>query len=267
MINIGIRYFDKDTKCEGIIMAGDKGVQSPVRSGDIVLECEPFRRMGAFPVIIAPTGGSRDSAVVSNYIEAIFDFLSKRYKPNKFLVSQFTSDLPEFHRLISEIYQSYYTERELKGMIPREVKYDFDFILAGSDFTCAAFLYYGRIGRFVEIADAKFVPGYVTSFLGGSEGLAFLKEILQSREIPRRVALETAVSILEMLKKVKQAMSPNYQLLVLERGKVMGLEEEILEKVCGIMDYRWNALWVVLKNALQKPKYLDYVLNKLGGLR
>ncbi len=95
--------------------------------------------------------------------------------------------------------------------------------------------------------------------------MAFLKEILQNRNISDRVAVETCISILELLKKIRVDMSPNYQLLFLENGKIFELRDEIFEHIRGIIDYRWNALWLALKNGLKNPHYLDYIIQKLGG--
>lgn len=262
MINVGIRYVNKDKKGEGIILAGDKGVQNPIGGSDLILECDIFHQMDAFPVIFAPVGNSRDSAVVSNLITKIILFLYERYKPNKFSVFEFTSSFPDFHKEISRIRKSYYTEEELHK---KEVKFYFDFILAGSDREGGTFMYYGKISKEVEISDVKFAPGYATSLLGASEGMAFLKEILQNREIPKQVAVETAISILEMLRKIRKDMSPNYQLCSLENGEIKELPDDFLAKIRGLMDYRWNALWIALKNGLNNPNYLDYVMKKLGG--
>lgn len=261
MINIGIRYVNKD-RSEGVILAGDKGVLNPVGGKELILECDTLHIMDEFPIVFAPAGAAPDSAVVSNFITKIILFLYERFQPKKFSVFEFTNSFPEFHKELSRIHKSYFTEEEIRN---EEVKFDFDFILAGSDRDGATFLYYGRIAKYVAIADIRLAPGYVTSLCGSSEGMAFLKEILQDREIPRDVAIETAISILELLRRIQLNMSENFQLYSLENGEIQMCPDENIAKIRGLMDYRWNALWVVLKNALDKPKYLDYVLDKLGG--
>lgn len=262
MVNIGIRYISRKEKCAGVIVAGDKGLPSPVGPGELILECDNFHILGEFPIVFAPAGGSMDSAVWSNFITNITLFLYEKYIPNKFSVFEFTKSFAEFHRTISAIRNSYYTKEEMSR---DELKFDFDFILAGSDKNGGSFLYYSRIKDEVAIADIRITPGYVTSLFGASEGMAFLKEILQNKEIPKQVAVETAVAILEMLRKIHSDMSPNYQVLLLENGKVKELSEELLTTIRGLMDYRWNALWITLKNSLTKPSYLDFVIKELGG--
>ncbi|MEO0183410.1 MAG: hypothetical protein ABIL40_08035 [candidate division WOR-3 bacterium] len=266
MVNIGIRYVNKEKKCEGVILAGDKGIPSPVGAGDLILECDNFHILGEFPIVFAPAGYSDDSAVWSNFITNITVFLYEKFKPNKFSVFEFTRSFNEFYRYVSDIWSSYYTREELRQLKHSDnSKFDFDFILAGSDGKGESFLYYSRIQKHISIANVRFMSGYVTSLFGASEGMAFLKEILQDKEIPERIAVETAIAILEMLRKIRQDMSPNYQILRLENGEIREMPEELLTKIRGLMDYRWNALWITLKNSLHKPTYLDFVIKKLGG--
>jgi len=260
MVNIGIRYINKEKGTEGIVIAGDKGIRSPMGRG-VQLECDPFIPLYEFPVLVAPASFFH-SAAIHDFANTIRDFLYKHCKPKTFSVSSFENLVADLDYALSKRFKIYYPE----GVKEREdIKFDFDFLLAGSDMEGKAFLYYLRIKDSVEIADIKYVPGFGITISGAAEGMVFLKEILQDREITsKEEAMMIAISILEILRKIIDVMTNKYIVLSLENGKINQLHDDSVERLRGFADYRWNALWTTLRNALKYPLYFEFIKNKIG---
>ena len=262
MVNIGIRYVNIEKNTEGIVIGGDKGIRSRPSVGGMILECDPFIPLYEFPVLFAPASFFY-SAAIHDFANTIRNFLYEYFKPKSFSVSSFTNLIAELDCALSKRLNSYYPN----GIEKYEyIKFDFDFFLAGSDTKGEAFLYYIRIKNSVDIEDIKSVPGFGITLCGAAEGMVFLKEILQDREIiSREEAIIIAVCILEILRRIIDYMANKYILLILENGKINRLHDDVVEKLRGFADYRWNALWTTLRNGLKYPLYFDFIKDKIGG--
>lgn len=261
MVNIGIRYVNEEKRTDGIVIAGDLGIRSPMGRG-VLLECDPFIPLYEFPVLFAPASPFLHAAI-QDFANTIRNFLYENYKPKGFSVSSFANLVADLDRVLSKRLNSYYPN----GIAKRDdIKFDFDFLLAGSDTKGMAFLYYIRIKDSVDIADIKSVPGFGITVSGAAEGMVFLKEILQDRNIiSEGEAMMIAISILEILRKINDDMSNKYIVLSLENGKINQLRDDVVERLQGFADYRWNVLWTILRNALKYPLYFDFIKNKIGG--
>ncbi|MGQ9702796.1 MAG: hypothetical protein ACUVQ9_13270 [Thermodesulfobacteriota bacterium] len=258
MISIGIKYVinEKDKNGEGIILAGDTAAPCPT-ADVLITERFPFIRLGEFPVVFAPNA-LQNSAIISDFVIRLAAFLEEKFKePSNFSVNDFMEHYHDLHILFNKM-ANYYSDTQTS----KSERTSFDFILAGSDKNGETMLYYGDITDKLTMEDIGHTTCYITTKMGQAEGMAFLSLILKTNEIPKDVAEETAVSILEMLSKIKSEMSKNFELYCLEDGEVLHMKKELLKMMRGFVDYRWNASWLALKNSLKDPRYVDYLLNR-----
>ncbi|MGQ9778160.1 MAG: hypothetical protein ACUVQ9_13275 [Thermodesulfobacteriota bacterium] len=109
MINIGIRYFNKDGS-SGVVLAGDTAVSDPT-TGSLIIEGSSFMEISEFPVVFAPIAMG-NSAIISDFTNKLDECVEKQECDNideilelKILEKNKTSEI-SFHKWFCELDKS-----------------------------------------------------------------------------------------------------------------------------------------------------------------
>ncbi len=261
MISIAIKYIypqktkeasDEIREISGIILAGDYAQPHPT-STNLIVEGKPFIQIGEFPIVFTPNAFI-DTAVISDFRFRLEEFLFKIFKnPSNFSVLKFKEEYHKLHIQFTNMAKYYYEDTS-------EVM--FDFIFAGSDKDGKSMLYYGEVGSRISMEDIGDHIGYIATKLGQYEGMTFLSAILKNKKIYFPIAEAAAITVMNMLCKIKADVSNNFGIMRLENGEVLELKPEALIEKRNLNDYMWNALWTSLKNCIKYPFYADYFQKK-----
>jgi hypothetical protein len=256
MINVAIGFLQEDRKRRGIVVAGDRALS--VFRTPLVTEGSPIHPIEGMPAVFARAGGS--SAIAMDFHRRLREEIAGE---GPFTCEAVREKFHKIHSLLSKMAKFYYEDDKNASIC-------MDFILAGSDPSGDALLYYAELSsKGVCIEDILATTGYAVTLSGSQEGILLLKGCLDGAGISERVALETAVFTLLVLSGFMENCSGRIDAAVLKNGEVGRLPDEALEelRMKGFLGVKWRALLQWLRDSLADPRRSAWSMRQVAGWR